>query len=74
MTDSFSNLVHRPTMDQFTEGVASEVSSPAWTLVVPGPGRGGEKGCSLWCPQGGCAMWYNAGTKVALACGSRREG
>jgi hypothetical protein len=44
MTDSFSNLVHRPTIDQFTEGVASKRSSPALTLVAPGPGRGGKRG------------------------------
>lgn len=56
MSDSFSNLVHRPTIDQFTEGVASKMSSPAWTLVALGPGRGGEKSCSFWCSQGGCAL------------------
>lgn len=39
MTDSFSNLVHRPTIDQFTEGMTSKMSSPAWTVVAPGPGR-----------------------------------
>ena len=32
VTDSFSNLVHRPTMDQFTEGVVSSrmSSQPRW--------------------------------------------
>lgn len=34
VTDSFSNLVHRPTMDQFTEGVA-----PRCLLNSAGPGQ-----------------------------------
>lgn len=50
MSDSFSNLVHRPTMDQFTEGGASEMPFPAWALVaqrgegsVEGSGGRGEE-------------------------------
>lgn len=34
VTDSFSNLVHRTTMDQFTEGVA-----PRCLLSPAGPGQ-----------------------------------
>lgn len=34
MSDSLSNLVHRPTLDQFTEGMAFQVSFQAWALVA----------------------------------------
>lgn len=62
MSDSLSNLVHRPTMDQFTEGGASEMPFPAWALVAQrgegsvewsGGERGGEKSSLFSRPQGG---------------------
>lgn len=50
VSDSFSNLVHRPTMDQFTEGGASQMPFQAWALVaqrgegrVEGRGRRGQE-------------------------------
>lgn len=42
VTDSFSSLVHRPTMDQFTEGVASRLSSqPRWPQAAQFQAPGG---------------------------------
>lgn len=42
VTDSFSNLVHRPTMDQFTEGVASRMPSPpCWPQAAQFQAPGG---------------------------------
>lgn len=67
VTDSFSNLVHRPTMDQFTEGAApQDVLSALLAPGSPGPGPGrdgkGKLSSSSSSPRG-LSPGLDAGTR-----------
>lgn len=74
MSDSFSNLVHRPTIDQFTEGVASKMSSPAWMLSGSRPRKGRRKKLFILVFPRRLCFGRMPGTQVSLANGLWRKG